>query len=126
MSNPEYEYRCHNIFTGDEFVVAVMWGEEPETDKYETYGFKTMEEVRAFVFGMEATEGWTAFQGHVIPKGDKQALQAWENQLAHYFENWTSYPDSMVLGLNRCPECEGSNLNEEATHCFDCERRDYE
>lgn len=25
-----------------------------------------------------------------------------------------------------CPECEGSNLNEDATKCFDCQRKDYE
>ena len=125
MTNPEYDSRCHNIFTGDEFVVAVMWGEEPESDKYETYGFKTMDEVRAFVFGMEATEGWTAFQGHVIPKGDKRALKRWEDEQVFFLE--IGYPQhSMVLGLNRCPECEGTNLNEEETQCFDCQRKDYE
>ena len=27
--------------------------------------------------------------------------------------------------MNECPECEGTNLNEDKTVCFDCQAADY-
>ena len=33
--------------------------------------------------------------------------------------------DASVKESKECPECEGSNLNEEGTICFDCQGADY-
>ena len=29
------------------------------------------------------------------------------------------------VAINQCPECEGTNLNENATVCWDCHASDY-
>jgi hypothetical protein len=28
--------------------------------------------------------------------------------------------------MNECPECEGTNLNEDKTICYDCQAADYQ
>tara|TARA_Y100000310_G_scaffold34266_1_gene32427 strand:- start:3584 stop:3832 length:249 start_codon:yes stop_codon:yes gene_type:complete len=41
-------------------------------------------------------------------------------------DKWLSEEFGEELELPQCPECEGTNLNEDATVCWDCTASEYE
>ena len=44
--------------TGTEYIIHVVWGEDPDSPDYCTYGFATKQEQEAFLAGIEACSGW--------------------------------------------------------------------
>lgn len=48
----------------DAFVVSIRWGKSPEGPPVE-YAFATMEELRAFLRGVDQAIGWLDYDGHV-------------------------------------------------------------
>lgn len=50
--------------SSDAFVVSIRWGESPEGPPLE-YAFATMEELRAFLRGVDQAIGWLDYDGHI-------------------------------------------------------------
>ena len=42
--------------------ITILWGEEKEPANKEHYAFETRAELNAFLAGVEAAEGWMAYE----------------------------------------------------------------
>ena len=50
----------------------------------------------------------------------EEALEATKN------DRWLAEEFGEEIELAQCPECDGTNLTEDATKCFDCYASDYQ
>jgi len=67
--------------TGTNYLVYVLWGESPEDPEYITYGFDTVQEMNAFLAGIDEGDGWMGYTTGWGVDTDKKALKSFEDDI---------------------------------------------
>ena len=78
------EERFINV-TGRDYIIHVLWGEQPESPDYITYGFATINERQAFVQGIAEGDGWNGYVG-IEGQLLEEFTQAVQEQHPYLFE----------------------------------------
>ena len=70
---------------------------------------------------MGLPQGWT---DDSVPL-EMESFQLWQQSLTSTLQKYYNREEKEMNDPETCPECEGSNLNEDHTECWDCSAADY-